>query len=130
MVLKTNKIVNKFSIPITEPLNEMARISQIKSGLPMIVWLNPDDGTNTGKHNMPMIKFQDNTNTRIIPKDMIPISIHHTNPTILVKNYTPNLPTSAINQLKRWIIKNYSILMDYWNNEIFEDELIAKLKSL
>jgi hypothetical protein len=108
----------------------MARIRQGKSGLPMIVWLNPNDGTNTGNHNMPRMKFQDNTNTRLIPNEMIPISIHNSKPTILVKNYIPKLSSQTINKLKEWIIKNYSVLISYWNGEIFEDELMDSIQSV
>mgnify|MGYP004446041767 CR=1 FL=1 len=109
-------------------INEMARVRQAKSGLPMLVWLSPDDGTNTGKHKMPRIKFQDNTNTRLIPEALVPISIHPTRPTILLHDYRTNLPASAIAQLQSWVIKNYDTLMAYWNNEIYEDELIERLK--
>ena len=108
----------------SEPLSEMARIRQTKSGLPMIVWLKTNDGTNT----MPNIKFQDNTDTQFIEDDMVPISVHPTNPTILAKNYSPNLPSQAICKLKEWIIKNHTTLMAYWNNEIFEDELIDNIQ--
>ena len=109
-------------------INEMARVRQAKSGLPMLVWLSPDYGTNTGKHNMPRIKFQDNTNTHLIPEALVPISIHPTRPTILLRDYRTNLPASAIAQLQSWVIKNYDTLMAYWNNEIYEDELIERLK--
>lgn len=92
----------------------------------MIIWLVPDDGSN----NFARLKFQDNTNTRLIMSDLVPISIDSTNPQILVKNYTPKLPAKSIAMLKNWIIKNYSVLMSYWNNEIYEDELIDKIRPL
>lgn len=110
-----------------KPINEMARIRQSKSGLSMIVWINPNDGTNTGQHNMPRLKFQDSTNTRIIQSDLIPMSIDNVSPQILIKDYAPKLPSRTINMLKKWIIKNYVVLMQYWNDEIYEDELIERL---
>ena len=118
--------INEAILHNAEPLNEMARIRQLKSGLPMIVWLVPDDGSN----NIARLKFQDNTNTRLIMSDLVPISIDSTNPQILVKNYTPKLPAKSIAMLKKWIIKNYSVLMSYWNNEIYEDEIIDKIRPL
>lgn len=122
--------LNEYVARNTEPINEMARIRQRKSGLPMIVWLNPNDGTNTGRHNMPRLKFQDNTNEQLNPSNMVPISIHASEPTILVKNYETNLPSRVITMLKGWIIKNYNVLMAYWNNEIYEDELMDSLQSV
>ena len=116
--------INEAILHNAEPLNEMARIRQLKSGLPMIVWLVPDDGSN----NIARLKFQDNTNTRLILSDLVPISIDSTNPQILVKNYTPKLPAKSIAMLKSWIIKNYPVLMSYWNNEIYEDELIDRMR--
>lgn len=110
------------------PINEMARIRPAKSGLSMIVWLTPDDGTNTGQHNMPRLKFQDNTNTRLMADELVPMSIHPSQPMILLKNYNPKLPAKSIEQLKEWIVRNYQTLMRYWQNEIFEDELMELLK--
>ena len=101
-------------------LNEKVRFRKETSGLPMIIWVTPDDGTNNG----PKLRFQDNTNDRFNPRDMVPISIHPSEPTILRRNYQTNLPSEDIAKLKQWIIQNYKALLQYWNGEIWEGGLV------
>jgi len=109
-------------------LYEMARFDKEVSGLPMIVWVAPNDGTNTGQHNAPRLKFQDNTSNRVSARGLVPISIDSTNPIILVKNYKTNLPSKDIVKLKQWIIQNYNILLRYWNGEVLEGILMRDAK--
>jgi len=111
---------------IPQPLNEMARLRKTTTGLPMVVCLNPDDGTSTE----PRIKFQDNTNDHINPGALVPMSIDPKEPRILVANYQPNHPSEDIAKLKQWITQNYDALLKYWNGDIWEDELIDAVKPL
>ena len=125
------EIVEEFVINETQQkaiLTEMARFSKETSKLPMAVWFDPNDGTNTGQHNLPRLKFQDNTSDRLNPSHLVPMSIDPKNPIILVKNYRTNLPSKDIKKLKQWIVQNYGILLKYWNGEIYEDVLMRDVK--
>lgn len=113
-----------------EMLLEMANISQNTTGLDVIVWVQTNNTQSTGKHNLPRIKFQNNTSTKIQINELIPISISD-NPKILLKNNDLNkikISQAQINVIKQWIIKNKEILIDYWEEKITTDELFQKLK--
>jgi hypothetical protein len=68
-----------------EMLLEMANISQSTTGLDVIIWVQTNNTQSTGKHNLPRIKFQNNTATKIQINELIPISISD-DPKILLKN--------------------------------------------
>ena len=113
-----------------EMLLEMANISQNTTGLDVIVWVQTINTQSTGKHNLPRIKFQNNTSTKIQINELIPISISD-NPKMLLKNNDLNkikISQAQINVIKQWIIKNKEILIDYWEEKITTDELFQKLK--
>ena len=113
-----------------EMLLEMANISQRTTGLDVIIWVQTNNTQSTGKHNLPRIKFQNNTATKIQTNVLIPISISD-NPTILLKNSDLNkikISQTQINGIKQWIMKNKEILIDYWEENITTDELFQKLK--
>ena len=113
-----------------EMLLEMANISQNTTGLDVIIWVQTNNTQSTGKHNLPRIKFQNNTATKIQINELIPISISD-NPEILLKNNDFNkikISQAQINAVKQWIVKNKEILTDYWEEKITTDELFQKLK--
>ena len=113
-----------------EMLLKMASISQNTTGLDVVVWIQTNNTQSTGKHNLPQIKFQNNTSTKIQINESIPISISD-NPEILLKNNDLNkikISQAQINGIKQWIMKNKEILIDYWKEEITTDELFQKLK--
>ena len=113
-----------------EMLLEMANISQNTSGLDVIIWVQTNNTQSTGKHNLPRIKFQNNTATKIQINELIPISISD-NPEILLKNNDFNkikISQAQINGVKQWIVQNKEILIDYWEENITTDELFQKLK--
>ena len=113
-----------------EMLLEMANISQNTTGLDVIVWVQTINTQSTGKHNLPRIKFQNNTSTKIQINELIPISISD-NPKILLKNNDLNkikISQAQIKEVKLWIVKNKEILIDYWEEKITTDELFQKLK--
>ena len=114
-----------------EMLLEMANISQNTTGLDVIVWVQTINTQSTGKHNLPRIKFQNNTVTKIQINELTPISISD-NPEILLKNNDLNkikISQAQINEVKQWIVKNQEILIDYWQEKITTDELFQKLKN-
>ena len=113
-----------------EMLLEMATISQNTTGLDVIIWVQTNNTQSTGKHNLPRIKFQNNTATKIQINELIPISISD-DPKILLKNNDLNkikINQTQINRIKQWIMKNKEILIDYWEEKITTDELFQKLK--
>ena len=113
-----------------EMLLEMATISQNTTGLDVIIWVQTNNTQSTGKHNLPRIKFQNNTATKIQINELIPISIFD-DPKILLKNNDLNkikISQTQINGIKQWIMKNKEILIDYWEEKITTDELFQKLK--
>ena len=113
-----------------EMLLEMANISQNTTGLDVIIWVQTNSTQLTGRHNLPRIKFQNNTSTKIQINELIPISISD-EPKILLKNNDLNkikISQAQINRIKQWIIKNKEILIDYWEEKITTDELFQKLK--
>ena len=113
-----------------EMLLEMATISQNTTGLDVIIWVQTNNTQSTGKHNLPRIKFQNNTVTKIQINELIPISISD-DPKILLKNNDLNkikISQTQINGIKQWIMKNKEILIDYWEEKITTDELFQKLK--
>ena len=113
-----------------EMLLEMANISQSTTGLDVIIWVQTNNTQSTGKHNLPRIKFQNNTATKIQINELIPISISD-DPKILLKNNDLNkikISQTKINGIKQWIMKNKEILIDYWEEKITTDELFQKLK--
>ena len=109
---------------------DMARFSQQESGLPCIIWVNPDLGNNTGKHNMPRIKFQNDTAKSLHVDNMIPISIDRDNPKVLIKNPKISFNAETINKIQQWIRINYDVLIKYYRNEIFEGELFSNIKKV
>ena len=113
-----------------EMLLGMATISQNTTGLDVIIWVQTNNTQSTGKHNLPRIKFQNNTATKIQINELIPISISD-DPKILLKNNDLNkikISQTQINGIKQWIMKNKEILIDYWEEKITTDELFQKLK--
>ena len=113
-----------------EMLLEMANISQHATGLDVIIWVQTNNTQSTGKHNLPRIKFQNNTETKIQPNELIPISIAD-EPKILLKNDELSkikISKAQINRVIQWIVKNKEILIDYWEENITTDELFQKLK--
>ena len=114
-----------------EMLLGMANISQNTTGLDVIIWVQTNNTQSTGKHNLPRIKFQNNTAAKIQINELIPISISD-NPKILLKNNDLDkikISQTQINGIKQWIMKNKEILIDYWEEKITTDELFQKLKS-
>ncbi len=111
-------------------LLEMANISQKTTGLDVIIWVQTNNTLNTGKHNQPRIKFQNNTAQNAQIQSGIPMSISQ-NPEILLKEKDLNkinLDAKQIKNIKQWIIDNYDLLIKYWNEKITTDELIDELK--
>lgn len=110
-------------------LLELSSISQRKTGLDVIVWVQTYI-LQTNQHNTPRIRFQNNTATKPQILESIPMSISD-EPKILLKSndldkisLTPNQITS----IKEWIVRNKENLLKHWNAEITSYDVFESLK--
>lgn len=93
----------------------MSNLSQKHTKLPMIVWIESCRQT---KHNVPRLKFENSYSKKLIPKELIPISIDKDNPEILVDGFKLKIKQKDLDILKEWIKKHYDALVGVWNYEI------------
>lgn len=100
-----------------EILFEMTNVRKKRTGLPMNIWIDDMGSFRNVKHNIPRIKFQNNTSDNVMGNE-IPISIDKENPQILTKKMSINLSSSDINKLKLFIMNNYEGLIKVWKQEI------------
>lgn len=108
-------------------LYEMSNFRKHITGLPVNLSLQIEtDEEKQYQHNLPRLKFQNNNSDRITSKsDLIPVSIDPKNPKVLIdKEYNKKY----FEEVKKWIIKNYDLLIQFWNQEIDEFELKDKLR--
>ncbi|MBR5027600.1 MAG: hypothetical protein IKX51_00125, partial [Bacteroidales bacterium] len=106
--------------PEEEMLFEMANLSQNVTGLDVIVWVQINNPNLTGRHNLPRIKFQNDTGTRVNISSGIPMSISDT-PEVLLKGTALNtlsLDLKQVNKIKQWVVTNKDVLLKYWNGEM------------
>ena len=103
---------------------ELSKISKIKTGLPVIVWVQT---IISGQNCTPRIYFANTHEEKTQPNMLIPLSISH-NPIILSKNPKLNIPTSQFNEIKQWIIRNETLLLKLWKDEICTDDFIEQMK--
>ena len=116
--------------PEEEMLFEMANLSQNVTGLDVIVWVQINNPNLTGRHNLPRIKFQNDTGTRVNISSGIPMSISDT-PEVLLKGTALNtlsLDLKQVNKIKQWVVTNKDVLLKYWNGEMTTDALLSNLK--
>lgn len=116
--------------PEEEMLFEMANLSQNVTGLDVIVWVHINNPNLTGRHNLPRIKFQNDTGTRVNISSGIPMSISDT-PEVLLKGTALNtlsLDLKQVNKIKQWVVTNKDVLLKYWNGEMTTDALLSNLK--
>ncbi len=95
---------------------EMANLSKEETDLPMIVWIGPNLAT---RHNKPRMKFSNSNSDSALVGELIPISIDQENPEILIKknsNFKLKISNKDLENLKKWIVRNYEELMKVWND--------------
>lgn len=103
---------------------EMSNLSQKDTNLPMIVWIESCRQT---KHNVPRLKFENGYSKKLIPKELIPISIDKNNPEILVDGFRLKIKQKDLDVLKEWIKKHYDDLIGVWNYEISVGEFVRRI---
>lgn len=124
---KIQKLIEDMKLVLEEDtLNEMSNFRKRITGLPVNLSLQIEtDDDKKYPHNVPRLKFQNNTADRITSKaDLIPISIDKENPVVLIDK-----PYDSIiyKQVRQWIIINYDALIQFWKQEIDEFELKDKI---
>jgi hypothetical protein len=110
-------------------LLELSSISQRKTGLDVIVWIQTYI-LQTNQHNTPRIRFQNNTASKPQIKESIPMSISN-EPKILLKSNDLDkisLTPKQIESIKEWIVRNKDILLKHWNAEITSCDVFEFLK--
>lgn len=124
---KIQKLIEDMKLVLEEDtLNEMSNFRKRITGLPVNLSLQIEtDDDKKYPHNVPRLKFQNNTADRITSKaDLIPMSIDKENPVVLIdKSYD----SIIYKQVRQWIIINYDALIQFWKQEIDEFELKDKL---
>lgn len=73
------------------------------------------------------MKFENSYSTKLIPKELIPISIDKENPQILVDGFKLKIKNKDLEKLKDWIKLHYDDLMKVWNYEIDTIEFVQSL---
>lgn len=112
----------------SEELFEMSNVRKKYTRLPVNIWLDDMGVYRKNTHNLPRIKFQANTSDKVSGIG-IPMSISK-NPEILIDNPDTELNNYEIGQVKNFIIRNYDLLMQYWNQEIDILEFLQRVKKV
>ena len=110
-----------------EVLMEMSGLRKEDTNLPVNIWIDDVGNERSTPHNLPRIKFQNDTSNKLKSRNTIPMSIS-IEPEVLVKNFQTKLTTSDINQIKQFIIDNHDLLTDYWNHKITLVQFICRMK--
>lgn len=103
----------------SEVLNEMANLSQIKTGINTRIYISSKEG-----QYGPRIKVYNSSND-----ESFSLSIEDT-PRVLVSN--PNIVSNKIfKQSIRWVHINKEILLYYWQHpEMYTDDLLEKIQKV
>ena len=102
-------IINK-----SNELFEMANVSKKDTKLPYNIWIDSEGKNRNTKQNYPQLIVDYNG-------DRIPVSISE-DPEILAKKKIPEIP-----KIKSWIKKYYVVLLQHWNKEITDKEVLNRL---
>jgi len=108
-------------------LMEMSSLRKIDTNLPVNIWIDDIGAERNTPHNLPRIKFQNDKSDNLVSKNTVPISID-INPEILAKNFQTKLSKSDLNKIKKFIVDNFDVLMDYWNGKISLTQFICRMK--
>lgn len=100
------KIVKEFK-EFRDDMYEIANIIQDDSGLPTIIYISPKNA-----NHGPRIKVQKNYSDNI-QNNFFSVTISD-NPSVIGKD-TGDIKDKDIQLIKKWIIKNKQILLDYSN---------------
>ena len=100
----------------------LASISHKFTGLDVIVFVE------TCGEQIPIIRFQDNVSSKVQMDDFISVSISDVPEVLGCDIDSIKIDLCKIDAVKNWIVKNKSILLDYWYGLITTDKLFERLK--
>lgn len=98
----------------SEELYEMANAIPRDTKLPFTIWLDSVGVSRKNTHYLPRLKVE-------VDGDRIPVSISK-DPQILVDKTIPHF-----HEIRSFIIRHYEDLMEHWNNEISDREILNRL---
>ena len=125
---KFKQVIEKILVE-SEELFEMSTLRKYQTRLPVNIWIDDQGAFRNVPHNLPRLKFQANKSDKVIGKG-IPISISIKKPEILIDNPKTELNSYEIGQIKNFIVRNYKVLMKYWNQEISTEELFKMINKV
>lgn len=102
---------------------EMANIEQEDTGLSVIVYVSPKNA-----NHGPRIKFVNSYSKRYDGSKTIPMSIEDS-PKILTK-FKPEISNKDIELIKKWVVLNKQVLLDYLNFEITTKQMINSIQKV
>jgi hypothetical protein len=106
---------------ITEAPFEMANLSPRLTGLPMVVWVSergsapPDVWVKVCRVHGERMQWNNPASVAVRPRAHLAAG---------------RLPPADLAVVSDWIRLNEAVLVDYWEERIFADELLARLRKL
>ena len=97
----------------------MSTIYKKRSKLPVNIWVDDIGNNQSIEHNIPKIKVQNNESDKV-QDDTFVLSIEK-NPKILAGEC--KLKSNQLKEIEKFIINNYDLLIQHWNQEIDTDDL-------
>lgn len=108
-----------------ELLFEMANIRPKTTNLSMIVYVSVGKIENKKMRHGPRIKVSKSYNDRFNPLDTFSVTIDKRHPDVI--GSTGDINSKDMEQVRRWIVLNYDVLMSYWDDEYDTADLFNNL---
>ena len=99
----------------------MANLPLHLTGLPMVVWASQRMGL---PHDI-RIKVMQTHGSRMDPGDLAVVAVRPT-PRLVAGHLSP----ADLRAVSEWIVLNQAVLIDYWEERIYTDELLLRLERL
>jgi hypothetical protein len=99
----------------------MANLPLHLTGLPMVVWASQRMGL---PHDI-RIKVMQTHGSRMDPRDLAVVAVRPT-PRLVAGHLSP----ADLRVVSNWIRRNKAVLIDYWEERIYTDELLRRLQRL
>jgi hypothetical protein len=99
----------------------MANLPLHLTGLPMVVWASQRMGV---PHDV-RIEVMQTHDSRMDPGDLAVVAVRPT-PRLVAGHLSP----ADLRAVSDWIRLNQAVLIDYWGEQIFTDELLRRMQRL
>lgn len=107
-------------------LHEFADLTPEDTNLSVVIWVDGPRNISHGKR----IKFQNNKSNRLNGGEMVPVTISD-NPQIPDSvNSKLNIKQKELTRIKKWVILNKQVLIDYADGKITTSQLYRLIKPL